>query len=500
MNSTFTGLSIATRGLYASSAALLVTNNNLSNANTDGYSRQEINQSTVTPAAVYNNSYILGAGATVNSVDRVRNFRLDQKYWQENSTLSELQTKSDMLTEVQTVFGETEDAAFTTVMNDFNDALEDMSTDPSSSSTRIALQQAGVSLCEYLNTCAEDLTQLRENVNGEIKVTVEQINSHAAQIAALNEKIRVASASSASTNDLEDQRTLLIDELSGLVGINVTQTTVGKLANGNDDIVLSITVNGATLVNNNEAQQLECYEITDSSSAQYGLYGIRWKDTQDAFEPEGGELQAYLDLRDGTGLNSEYKGIPYYLEQFDTFAQTLAQAFNNVHAAGYGLEDSTDIGFFAYLDSNGAAISGSSLTDYTKITAANISLSKEVLADTDTIAASSSKGSGVENAENISDLIELMADTTMFNPGTPQEFMNSIIATIGTIGEYTETIASRQSTFVNNIDTRRTSISGVSTNEETANLTKYEEAYNASAQMMTTWSKIYETTINMVSE
>ncbi len=497
MNSTFTGLSIATRGLYASSAALLVTNNNLSNANTDGYSRQVINQSAFTPAAVYNSKYILGAGAEVNSVDRMRNYRLDQKYWQENSTLSELQTKSDMLTEVQTVFGETEDAAFTTVMNDFTDALEDMTTDPSSSSTRIALQQAGVSLCEYLNTCSTDLTQLRENINGEVKVTAEQINSHAEQIAALNEKIRVAAASGASTNDLEDQRTLLIDELSGLVGINVTQTTVGKLANGNDDIVLSITVNGATLVNNGEAQQLECVENSE------GMYSLQWQGTSDSFEPTGGELQAYMDLRDGTGSNSEYKGIPYYLEQFDNFAQTLAQAFNGVHASGYGLEDSsgntsTGINFFTYLN-NGTAVSSSTLTNYSQITAASISLSAEVLENTNYIASASDKG-GTDNAENISDLIDLMADTDMFNPGTPQEFMNSIIATIGTIGEYTETIASRQSTFVNNIDTRRASVSGVSTNEETANLTKYEEAYNASAMMLNTWSEIYATTINMVSD
>lgn len=515
MNSTWTGLSISSRGLYTSSAALLVTSNNISNVNTAGYSRQEVKQVAVTPAAIYNSKYIIGAGSEVEAVMRVRSFRLDQKYWQNNSSLGEIQAKADRLTEVETAFGETEDTtAFTTAINGFSSALEALSTDPSSSSARVALQQAGVELCEYLNTTSASLTQLREDSNNEVKITVEQINSYAKQIAVLNEQIRVSAAGGAATNDLEDQRTLLIDKLSGLVDVNVTQTAVGQLADGSDDLVLSITVNGATLVNNGTVRTLECYEITDGSN-QDGLYGICWQDTGTSFTPDSGELKAYLDLRDGTGEASAYKGIVYYINQLNRFAQTLAQAFNEGifadgtsyyagHAGGVGLDGSTGIRFFSYdcLSSADLLNNGISTTDYdsiyVNITAANISLSAEVLADVDTIAAASAAG-GAENSENLSDLIDLLADSKMFNTGTPLEFMNSIIATVGTGSEYMQTLASKQSSLVNSIDTRRASISGVSTNEETANLTKYQEAYNASAIMVSTWSEIYATTINMVS-
>ncbi|MCM0760627.1 flagellar hook-associated protein FlgK [Sporomusa sphaeroides DSM 2875] len=512
MNSTWTGLSISSRGLSASSAALLVTSNNISNVNTAGYSRQEVKQVAVTPAAIYNGKYIIGAGAEVEAVMRVRSFRLDQKYWQNNSSLGEIQAKADRLTEVETAFGETEDiSAFTTAINSFSSALEDLSTDPSSSSSRVALQQAGVELCEYLNTTSASLTQLRQDSNNEVKITVEQINSYAKQIAALNEQIRVSAAGGASANDLEDQRTLLIDKLSGLIDVNVTQTAVGKLADGSDDLVLSITVNGETLVNNGMARNLECYEITDGSN-QDGMYGIRWQDTGTSFTPDSGELKAYLDLRDGTGEGSAYKGIPYYINQLNQFAQTLAKAFNegifadgtsyySGHAGGVGLDGSTGTRFFSYdgLSTADLLAGGTDTTGiYANITAANISLSAEVLADVDTIAAASAAG-GAENSENLRDLIDLLADSKMFNTGTPLEFMNSIIATVGTGSEYMQTMASKQSSLVNTIDTRRASISGVSTNEETANLTKYQEAYNASAIMVSTWSEIYATTINMVS-
>ena len=515
MNSTWTGLSISSRGLSVSSAALLVTNNNISNVNTAGYSRQEVKQTAVTPAAIYNGKYIIGAGAAVESVTRVRSFRLDQKYWQNNSSLGELQAKADRLAEIEAAFGETEDAAaFTTAINNFSSALEDLSTDPGSSSARVALQQAGAALCEYFNTTSANLTRLREDCNNDVKLTVGQINSYAKQIAALNEQIRVAAAGGTAANDLEDQRTLLIDKLSGLVDVNVTQTSVGKLANGNDDIVLSITIHGETLVNNGMARSLECYEITDGSN-QAGLYGIRWQDTGTAFTPDSGELKAYLELRDGTGEGSQYKGIVYYRNQLNQFARTLAKAFNEGifadgtsayagHAGGVGLDGSTGIRFFSYDGLATAELldSGTSTTDYdsiyANITAATISLSAEVLADVDTIAAASS-GGGAENSENISALLELLGDSSMFNTGTPLEFMDSIIATVGTGSQYMQTMAGKQSSLVNTIDTRRASIAGVSTNEETANLTKYQEAYEASAVMVSTWSEIYATTINMVS-
>ncbi|HBS59840.1 MAG TPA: flagellar hook-associated protein FlgK, partial [Firmicutes bacterium] len=97
MASTFAGLAIAARGLYASQTGLLVTGNNISNVNTAGYSRQVVNQSAASPAAVYAGKGVIGGGVQVNAVDRVRNIRLDEKYWQENTDLGEWQTKADAL-------------------------------------------------------------------------------------------------------------------------------------------------------------------------------------------------------------------------------------------------------------------------------------------------------------------------------------------------------------------------------------------------------------------
>jgi flagellar hook-associated protein 1 FlgK len=513
MASTFMGLSIATRGLAASQAGLAVTSNNISNVNTTGYSRQVVNQVAIGPAAVYSSNYV-GSGVEVTSVDRVRSFRLDQKYWQENSSLGYWEANSTYLEELETIFGSSDDS-FSTTMDEFYAALEDLSTDPSSSSARAVVLETGTAVCAYLNDAAERLTQLRDDINSDVKTSVEQINSYALQIAELNQQISVASASGASTNELEDRRDALIDELSALTDIEVTETAAGTKSDGTELTTYTITVAGSTLVSGNKARQLECYTITGSND-QNGMYGIRWVDSGDDFDAgDSGALKAYLDLRDGS--TSDNKGIPYYSSQLDDFAQTLAKAFNEGiykdgtayyggHAGGYGLDGSTGVRFFSYCDESGEALSSEELmasgadTDavYQNITAANISLSADILADSDKIAAASASDEEGNN-ENIDDLISICQDTRMFDSGSPEDFYNSIISTLGTASSYAQRQYDLQGTITTYIDNSRSSVSGVSTDEETANLVKYQSAYDASAQMVSTWNEIYAITINMVS-
>lgn len=511
--STFMGLSIANTGLSASQAGLATTTNNISNVNTTGYSRKVVSQIAVGPAAVYSSNYV-GSGTEVTSVDRVRSFRLDQKYWQENSSLGEWETKSDYLTEIENILGtSSDDTTFTTTMDDFYSALEDLSNDPSSSASRAAVLEYGQAVCDYLNDASQRLSDLRDDVNTDIKTTVNEVNSYTQQIADLNQRISLASASGASTSDLEDQRDLLIDSLSSLVDVDVTQTTIGTAADGTAITTYALSVNGSTLVDGGKARQLECYAIADGGDTD-GMYGIRWTDTDEEFDPgDSGSLKAYLDLRDGDGTDGASKGIPYYTNQLDDYARTFAEAFNegiykdgtsyySGHAGGYGLDGTTGIRFFTYddLSSDDFEASGADTDSrYANITAANISVSSDIQEDTDKIAASSSASDTSGNNENVDDLISICTDTRMFDSGSPEDFYNSIVATLGTATSYAGRQNDIQSAIVSYIDDSRSSVSGVSTNEETVNMTKYQQAYEASAQAVTTWNEIYQTTINMVS-
>ncbi len=516
MASTFIGVAIANRGLSASQTALAATTNNISNVNTTGYSRQVVNQIAVGPAAVYSRSTV-GNGTEVTSVTRVNSFRLDQKYWTETSTLGYYETTADYLTQIE-IYLDTaaNDTTFSDMMSNFYSALETLATD-NSAAARATVVGYGEDICAYFNEAASSLTELRTEVNTAVKTTVEQINSYASQIADLNRQITVAATSGAAANELEDRRDLLLDELSKLADITVTAVTVYTAADGTATSSYTITINGSTLVSGNKARQLECYTVT-ASGDQQGMYGIRWADTGKDFSAgDSGSLAAYLAIRDGTGANGDSKGILYYMGQLDTFARTFAAAFNEGvyadgsqyyagHAGGYGADGTTGIRFFTYGDATSADIASllaGGLTAgevYASLTAANIALTSDVTADTNKIAASSSADAASGNNENANDLISICRDTRLFAVGSPVDYYDSIIATLGTESAYASRQNSRQASLVSYIDDCRSSVSGVSTNEETAYLTKYQQAYSASAQALTTWSEVLATTINMVSD
>jgi flagellar hook-associated protein 1 FlgK len=497
MMSTFAGLNIAMRGMYSSQAATMVTTNNISNINSEGYSRQKVKQVSAGTAVVISGKAIIGGGSEVVSVDRVRDKALDSKYWLANSASGEWTIKSESLVEIEQVLGEPSDNGFSTVMNEFYSALETLSDNAGDNAARADVLQSANAVCAYLNDASARLEEIRANLNTSVSTLVNQINSYADQIANLNKQIRQASVAGASTNELEDKRTLLIDELSGLTGVSVNET---------DDGMVNISVNGDILVNGGNARQVECYEMAD------GMYGIRWVGTGEAFEPESGAIKGYLELRDGDGAGSGYKGVPYYISQLDKFARTFAAAFNegvyadgnsyySGHAGGYGYDGSTGIRFFTY-DGHSSAdfMAGGADLDarYANITAANISVSQDIQEDVNKIAASSTAGEA-ENNENIADLISLCEDPRLFNRGTPEDFMNSILSTLGTGSSFAQRASDNKSVAVKNLNDRRTSVSGVSTDEETANLVKYQQAYDSAATLVSVWNKIYETTINMVN-
>ena len=515
MSSTFTGLYSATTGLYASQASMSVATNNISNANTEGYSRKTLTQTAIGPAAVYISSSSTGAGTEVTSVSRERDALIDAEYWAENSVATEWCTKSTALGELEDVLEDvSSEDGFDTIMSEFSAALEAVSTNPDSTDTRTALQQAGVAVCDYLNSMATSLSDIREDLNEDVKTTASEINSYSEQIAALNEKIQKAQVSGADASDLEDQRDLMLDNLSSVVNIEVTEAAAGTSVTGEAVTTLVISIDGGTLVNGGNYRTLECNEVVDATSVQNGLYEVVWSDTQSAVTPQSGQLGALLELRDGTGEDGDYKGVLYYEDQLDEYAQTFAEAFNegtssySGHADGYDSEGDTGICFFT----NGSAsfittadrAAGNSAeiisAAYESITAANISLSAEVLDNVSNIAASSSSDTTeTENAENIMALIDLCESDETFGNCNLADYLESMTATLGTSTSYATTQAKRHDEILNSVDTRRASVSDVSTSEETTNLVLYQEAFSASAKAVSMWQELYQTMLNMVN-
>ncbi len=539
MREGFFGLNVAVRGLYTAQRGLDVVNYNLNNVNTPGYSRQQAIQVASKPMPLYDGTGMLGTGSDVTGVQRVRDEYLDFKYWSENVSYGEWDTKRTQLADMEATFNEPSDSGFSTIMNDFYSSFQELAKDPSSEAVRALVREKGVTLAKYFNSTATHFEKLQGDLNYNVKTKVEEINSLGTQIQQLNRQIYSAELDGNTANDLRDQRTVLVDKLSKLINIQANEVVTGKLPSGKDDKHFVITISGKAFIDHFQLSKLDIQQRSTKVNNEDidNLYDVKWADGN-TLDVKGGELRGYLDIRDGNdGVNNGilYKGVPYYIRRMNEFVQTFAMSFNegfyNVkrlaggsidssvpvskgegHVDGYALNSTSadtapaDIRFFTMLGTNsqpvdsatfkGKAVTLSEIRDqYSKITAKNFAVGADIMSDVKLISVSD-KGGEVGNINILNKLIENRHDPHMFVEGAPEDFMKSLVTTLGIDSQQAIRLSNNQQSIVKQIENRKLSDSGVSIDEEMANLVKFQHAYNASAKMITTMSEVYDTLIN----
>ena len=301
MASTFFGLNIGQTGLYAYKSALDTTAHNISNAETAGYSRQVMEQQ-AGKALKMNSTYgMAGTGVNVTGVVQKREEYYDSKYWKNNTMYGEYSGKAYYMKEIESYFNEITLEGFTTTFNSMYNSLQELSKDPSSLNVRTQVVNYAKSFAEYFNSLSGNMNSIQEECNFEIRNKVDQINSCAQQIAALTKQINTLEVTGGMANDLRDQRALLVDELSEIADISVTEKKVGA---GIGVTSYVVKLNGVTLVDGIDYNLLQVVprEKKVNQNDVDGLYDIFWKNGQefDMRSPSlGGTLQALLEVRDG---------------------------------------------------------------------------------------------------------------------------------------------------------------------------------------------------------
>lgn len=314
MSSTFFGLTIASSGLSAYQAALNTTANNISNVQTEGYTRQVTNRQASDAIRVYQKYGTAGTGVTVTSITQTRNSYYDSKYWFNQSSLGLYEVKLGYLQQIENYFiDDDSNDGFTTIFNKMFNALDTLKDNASDSSTRSQFISTAQNFCTYFNSVATGLSQIQDDCNQEIKSTVDNINSIAEKIALLNKQINVLEVQGGYANELRDQRALLIDELSAIVPVTVSEVPV---TNSNDPDMqtganyYTVKVNGETLVSTYDYETLTCTarENKVNQSDNDGLYDIKWTSTGNKFNISSssmsGTLKGLFEIRDGNNAEN----------------------------------------------------------------------------------------------------------------------------------------------------------------------------------------------------
>lgn len=333
----FFGLEIGKRAIFVNQTALNTVGHNMANASTTGYSKQVSNLTAAIPYCTPSLSSStsvgqLGTGVTISAVERMRDAYVDRQYRYENTSLGYWEATQQSLDKIEVIINEPSTTGLRSVIDQFWKSWEDLAANPENSSTRAVVAQRGEALADTFQHMYQQLIDLKQDLNANVQIAVDEINTLASQIKDLNVQIAAIMTSGQSPNDLEDKRDVLIDQLSKLVNINITD--------GENNMV-NIQIGGRSLVQGAFYNKLDTEEDSD------GMHMVVWDDTRVRTGISGGELRAYLDARGKTSLSQEKEPSEYtetvanLLEQLNSLAKSIITRTNQVHSQGYSLNNKT---------------------------------------------------------------------------------------------------------------------------------------------------------------
>ena len=451
-------MDIAQQALMADQDALNVTANNVANQNTPGYTREVVNFQSVD--AVTLSGLSVGSGVTVTATSQ-RDRVLEQRVQQQTQVEAQSGALESALQQIQNIFGlsSTSSSASATALGtattSFFSALTALSSDPADTATRQNVLSAANALAGAFNSSANQLAQVSSSLNQQVVGDVSQVNSLTTTIASLNAQITSISPNG-DAGTLEDQRQSAIAQLSQLVGLD-------QISTENNGITLT-TSNGAVLVSGSKSFALSTTQIGGTTHI---LAGVDGQDVTSNLT--GGDLGGVLQARD--------QQLPSYQSSLDSLAFNIGTQVNQQNEQGVDLNGNPGAALFTLSPTQSGA-------------AASIQV-----ATTDPSAiAAAAPGEGSAGNSNI---LAGLSNPNVDGGQVAAQFLASFFGQIGSDTSAASTSNSADQATLTQLTTQRDSLSGVSLDEEASNLTQYQRAYQAAAQVFNIANTVMASALNL---
>ncbi|SFH51614.1 flagellar hook-associated protein FlgK [Pisciglobus halotolerans] len=471
MSGLFGSLNSATSGLKTTQTALQTVSHNVSNANTEGYTRQQVKITANNPYYQAGVGY-LGTGAKVSGIVRVVDEAVTEQLRNENANLNKYSQKSDALSQLESVFDELSGTGLSTDISNVFSSWTYLSSNPELTSAKTTVVQHSETLADTLNHMATQIESLQQATIKDIQTGVKDFNTKIDQLNTLNGQIAHAVSSGETPNDLYDKQDQLLFELAGVADVTVQIDDLHRA---------SVSVDGEDILTKSGSQQLAA-----SSSGAISVVH------EDGTSKE-------MTLKAGT-IKGNQEALAIMDEQtqsLNDFAYTFATAVNTVHGDG----DETNQPIF---DLGGT-------TEYAK----NISVSKILSEKPELIHAGKDIEHPTDGDGTRAQAIAALQHTTLTYPASDLKYdsdkmsienqqegssvtnrYNTIVTELGIVANQANSNAESQSDLVQLLNQRRTSVSGVSINEEVTNMIQYQSAFQANSRMISTIAEMLDTLIN----
>ncbi|MDB4917749.1 MAG: hypothetical protein JWM95_5393 [Gemmatimonadetes bacterium] len=454
-------LSVARTAMQAQQAAMQTTSQNIANASVAGYSAQRVNLAANTPERLTYGD--LGTGVGIQSVTRNRNSLLDVQYRSASTSASGYQQTSDILAQVESVFGEPTTDGLSATMDAMFNAWDDLANDPSGAVARTAVRAKGSELAAMFNGLAARLDEVDGNDRTELATNVAQVNALLDKIGTLNPVIAGNEAGNSSANDLRDERDRTLDQLSTLMNARVIEHSDGSVA---------VYSGGRLLVDGDNVHHLAA---SGASTVAITIQG----DTE-SLANLGGKLAAGVDA-----INTQ---LPAVQRGLDALAGSIVREVNAIHSSGQAFSGNPPV---ARAGGNFFTQTGGAGTGDLAQTARGMSLDVS-LSDLTNIVATGATATGPGD-NSVATRIAALRDSTvtLYDAGgapvastTLGSYFRQVMSDLGLASSQATDLATAQKTLVTQADSRRESVSGVATDEELVQLIKQQQAYAAAARVI----------------
>lgn len=480
-------LNVARSAISAHQLAIQTVSHNIANVETEGYSRQRAEITTRRPL-LYPFG-IVGTGVEVNSVVRLRDQYLDATFRSDVGTRDSFRMRQELMSEIEQVMAEPSETGLASTLDRLWNAWSDLSNNPASATAQSVVRQRGAQVANTLNSYATRLDDLVNRSRDRLNLAVGTVNTLAKQFAALNVEITAAEVSGQQSPDLRDARDLIADELATIAGVRIEMQK-----NGSESVYLGTS----TLVDAGNARTLEV------RSTGTGL-GLGFVGSPDTLIGIGGTLATTTEF-----VNTE---IPAIRQRLDLFTRGLVNGINEYHASGWTAAGDA-LGNSNWIPANGPTGSRVNFFEAGFTASGTIRLSAEVLADAGVIASGDVQNAPGNNVIALA-LAALRDDRGMAalearmggNFATQIGFTTGIsygdhyAETVTSVGVEVSAAGSKYQvyeTLAQQSDNRRSSVNGVSLDEELTRMIQHQQAYVAATRLVNAADEMAQAILAMV--
>lgn len=492
MSGLFSTFNTAVKGLNAQQTALSTSSNNISNANTEGYSRQRVE---LKEDITYEIAGVgrMGTGVKIEDVVRTVDGLVDYQIRNENSTLNQYSAKSDVMSQLEAVFNEPSDSGVNASIGEMFNAWQQLSNNPESSGAKIVVVEKSMTLADNVNQMAAQLDQLKDDTVSNLEKNVFDVNSTVEQLKTVNDQIFNIAIKGESPNNLLDQRDLLMKQLSGLAdctgsfdkwgranvtlgGKDITAkdaaytlSTVSELADNGDGTWTARIAAGGDTANMKEIQ----LSAADAGNILAGSPVYYTEGSPGSIVP--------ADITSGKigGNLSALDEIDARTADLNSFTTELARMANKA----YNPEGTAGKDFFAF-------------SDETNQNAMNFMVNQEIQEDESLVSTGAGSSPAAGDGSKALAIANLRNSTDTASGATLEGSYSKIVTKVGVSTEHASNMVNTHEAVMEQLQSRRDSVSGVSIDEEVTNIIQYQRSFEANSRVINVLSEMLDTLIN----